>query len=97
MEHIGVRPGGGEACHQRVLKHIAGAAGVLADDHAGRLPAPLPALHLAVVPAQESADFVGVVGGEVHIGLSPEAVGAKILTHGYSPFPILGTMTPPVL
>ena len=68
VEHIGVRTGGHQARHQRVLEHIAGAAtGVLADDDAGgaflRRAAFLrgPSPFFCIVPAEETADLIGVV------------------------------------
>ena len=67
VEHVGVRAGGHQAGYQGVLEHVAGAAGVLADDDAGGalfggaalLCGPGP--FFCIVPAEETADFIGVV------------------------------------
>ena len=67
VEHIGVRTRGHQASHQGVLEHVAGTAGVLADDDAGRalfggaalLRGPGP--FFCIIPAEETAYFVRVV------------------------------------
>ena len=74
MEQVGVRARGGDARAQGVFKHIAGAAGILADDDAR------PVL-LSVIPAQEETDAQRVHSGEVHIGLAAKSIGAEIFTH----------------
>ena len=74
VEQVHVRPGGRHARADGVLQHIAGAAGVLAYHDPG------PACP-AVVPAQEAAHLIGVPGGQIHIGLPPEAVGAEVFSH----------------
>ena len=76
VHDVGVRAGGHQARAQRVLKHVGGPAGVLADDHGGLL-----ALARAVVPAQEAADLDGVLEVQRLVGLAAEAVGAEILAH----------------
>ena len=73
MEQVGVRPGGGEAGAEGRLKHIAGAPGVLADDHLGLV---VP----AIVPAQVAADLEGMVHGQILVGFPAEAVRSKIFT-----------------
>ena len=81
VEQISVCAGSGKTGGQSVLKHITGAAGVLADDHlcpliiAGSLP------ELIVVPAQKTAYLEGMVSGQIHIGFSTETVSTKIFTH----------------
>ena len=57
VEQVDVRAGGGHACADGVLQHVAGTAGVLAHDDLGPVGA-------TEVPAQEAADLIGVVGGE---------------------------------
>ena len=81
MEQVGIRAGGHETADQGVLKHVAGAPGVLANDDPGRAFLPLPAAELGEVPAQEAADLEGVVGGEGQIGFPAEAVGSEIFAH----------------
>lgn len=62
-----------------VLQHIAGATGVLTYYDLGLV---LP----AVIPAQETADLVGVIGGQAHPGLAPESVSSKVFSHCRSLF-----------
>ena len=73
MQQISVRPGGGEAGAEGRLIHVAGATGVLADDHLGFVI-------LAIVPAQVAADLEGMVHGQVLIGFPAEAVSSEIFT-----------------
>ena len=67
VEHIGVRAGSHQARHQRIFKHVAGTAGVLADDDAGGALFGGPAFFrgagpfFCIVPAEETADFISVV------------------------------------
>ncbi len=67
-----------DACRDGIFKHIAGAAGVLADDDAAALS--LLQL-LLVVPAQELSHPEGTVCGQDHIGLSPVSICSEIFTH----------------
>ena len=81
VEQVGICAGSGQACHQAVLEHIAGAAGILANDDAGRLVVAAALPQCIIIPAQKTAYLVGVVGGQIHTGLATEAVGAKIFSH----------------
>ena len=81
VEQVGIRPGGNQAAHQRVFKHIAGAPGVLADDDFRRFVRPGAVLQLGVVPAQEAAHLEGVVSSQGAVGLPTEAVGSKVFSH----------------
>ena len=81
MQQISICAGSGDASGQRILKHIAGAAGVLADDDPGIFFDPFPALQFAVVPAQETAHLEGMVCRQIFVGFTTEAVGSKIFTH----------------
>ena len=76
VKHIRIRAGRGQACNQCVFKHIAGAAGILANDDAC-----LSALARAVIPADEFTDFISMFAGQIHIGFASEAVRTKILSH----------------
>ena len=90
MEHIGVRAGGHQARHQRILEHIGAAPGVLADDDAGGALFHGPALlggvgpFFIVIPSQETAHLVGVVCGQIDVGFPTEAVGAEVTSHTYT-------------
>ena len=88
VEQVGVRAGCHHAAHQGILEHVAGSSGILADDDAGRLLLAVHPSQLAVVPAQEAADLIGVIGGQSHICFPAEAVCSKIFTHT---FPFLYT------
>src|SRR5699024_8179111 len=69
MEQVNVCSRGGHTGADGVLQHIAGAAGVLTHYDGGTV---LP----AIVEAQETANLIGVIGGESHTGLTTEAVGS---------------------
>ena len=81
VQQVSICAGGYKTADQRVFKHIAGAAGILADDDPGRLVGAGSALDLAVVPAQEAAHLKSVVRSQIHIGFPTEAVSAEILSH----------------
>ena len=89
VQKIRVRAGSHQAAHQAVLEHIGRAPGVLADDDAGRAFLAGQALlrraaaFFIIIPAQEPAYLVCVVGGQGDIGFPAEAVGAKIFTHTF--------------
>ncbi len=74
--HVGVRAARHKTGAERVLKHIGGTAGVLADNYLCLF------VHIgAEIPAQEAADLYGVIKGEVFVGFASEAVGSEILSH----------------
>ena len=81
MQQVGIRTGSGQARHQAVLEHVAGAAGVLANDDAGRLIVAVALPQCIIIPAQKTAHLVCVVGGQIHTGLATEAVCTKIFSH----------------
>ena len=72
VKQIHVGPGGGETGADRVLEHIAGQAGILAQDDSSLV---IP----AVIPAQKTPDLHGVLDVQVNVGLSAEAVGSEVL------------------
>ena len=74
MEQIGIGSGSGQSRGQRVLKHIAGPSGILADDDPGLVL-------LSIVPSQETSYFKRMLHCQTYVGLSPEAVSSKILSH----------------
>ena len=97
VQQVGIRAGGHQTAHQAVLKHIAGTAGILADDDSRRIVGTGPALQLAIVPAQETPHLEGVVGSQGYVGFAAEAVSAKVFSHRYPPQSFrLATMLPPV-
>ena len=81
VQQIGVCAGGRQTGTKAVLKHVGAAAGVLADDDAGRLVVAVALAELVVIPAEEAAHLVGVVGGQRDPGFAAEAIGPKILSH----------------
>ena len=81
MQHVRIRAGGHNTGNQRILKHIAGAAGILADHDAGLGLVPCAALLLAKIPAQKAADLIGVIRRQIHIRFTAEAIGSEILAH----------------
>ena len=60
MEQISIRAAGDQAANQAILKHIAGAPGVFADNDPGRLIAAAAALQLGIIPSQKAAHFEGM-------------------------------------
>ena len=85
VKQIRIGTGGSKTCHQSILKHIAGAAGILADNHSGRLRILGPALQFPIVPAQKTSHLKSMVRSEIHIGFAAEAVSSKILAHRNTP------------
>ena len=88
MHGICVATAGSDATGQGILKHVAGTTRVLAENDAcaarlvvARMQLAGQALELAVVPAQEAADFKGVLGRKAHARFAAETVGAEILSH----------------
>ena len=63
-----------------MLQHVAGPAGVLADDDAGLM---IP----AVVPADEPSDLVRVLYGQILVGFAAETVCSKAPSPRRSPLP----------
>ena len=96
MEQVGVRTGGHKAGGQRVLEHVAAAAGVLADDHAGGVAVAGAALTFAAVPAQKTAHLIGVIRREGDVGFAAEAIGSEIFAHDerFLPFQRWAAMSP---
>ena len=81
MQQVGVRAGSSQACDQTVLEHIGAAAGVLADDDTGRLVVAVTLTQSVIIPAQKTANLVGVVGSQINTSFTTEAIGSKILSH----------------
>ena len=94
VEQVSVRAGGHQPGGQRVLKHIAAAAGILADDHADGTFVPGAALRFAAVPAQEAAHLIGVVRRQRYVGLPAEAVCSEISAHVTVSLLLLGHNVP---
>ena len=61
VQQVGICTGSRQARHQAVLKHIRAAAGILADDDAGRVGVAVPLPDHVVIPAEEAAHLIGVV------------------------------------
>ena len=81
MEQVSICTGSGQTCDQAVLEHIRAAAGVLADDDTGRLVVAVTLTQSVVIPAEEAANLVGVVGSQINTSFTTEAIGSKILSH----------------
>ena len=87
VEHIGVRAGGHQAGYQGIFEHIGAAAGVLADDDAGGALLHRAALlcgpgpFFCIIPAEKTADLIGVVCCQIDIRFPTEAVGAEVTGH----------------
>ena len=81
VEQVGISAGSHQSAHQRILKHVAGTTGVLADNNAGRFIYAAAALAFGIIPTEKSTDGIGVIRGQPHIGLPTEAVGSKVFCH----------------
>ena len=82
MEKVRIRAGRGQPADERILEHIAGTAGILADDDARAGVVAIAALALAVVPAEKASHPVGMVSGQLLVRFSAESVRSEILAHG---------------
>ena len=81
MQQVGICARGGQTCNQTVLEHIGAAAGVLADNDTGGLIVAVALAQSVIIPAQKTANLVGVVGSQINTSFTTEAIGSKILSH----------------
>ena len=81
VQQISICSGGSQTCDQTVLEHIGAAAGILANDDAGGLVVAVALAQGVVVPAQEAANLVSVVSGQINACFPTEAIGSKIFSH----------------
>ena len=81
MQQIGICAGSGQTCDQTVLEHIGATAGILANDDTGRLVVAVMLTQSVIIPAQKTANLVGVVSGQRDSSFATEAIGSKILSH----------------
>ena len=82
MQQIHIRARGSNSSADRVLQHVAGAAGILAYYNARPLIA-------SIVPSQKASDFIGMLGSQLLIRLASETVRSKISSHIVTPSCIL--------
>ena len=85
VEEVRIRAGRGQPADERILEHIAGTAGILADDDARAGVVAIATLALAVVPAEKAPHAVGMVSGQINARFPTEAIGSKILSHSCLP------------
>ena len=81
MEQVGVCARSSQTGHQTILEHIGTAAGILANDDAGRLVVAVTLTQSVVVPAQKTTNLVGVVSGQRDSSFATEAVSSKVFSH----------------
>ena len=81
MKQVSICTGSGQASNQTILEHIGAAAGILADDDAGRLVVAIALAQGVVVPAEEAANLVCVVSGQRDSSFATEAISPKIFSH----------------
>ena len=81
MQQVGVRAGSRQACDEAVLKHVGAAAGIFADDDARRGGLAVALAQHTVIPTEEAANLVGMVGSQSDTGLPAEAVSTKVFSH----------------
>ena len=81
MKQVSICTGSGQASNQTILEHIRAAAGILADDDAGRLVVAVTLTQSVIIPAQKTAYLVGMVSSQSNSSLPTEAISSKILSH----------------
>ena len=52
-----------------------------ADDDAGRLVITVALAQCVIIPAQKTANLVGVVGSQINTSFTTEAIGPRTLSH----------------
>ena len=85
VQQIGVCAGSSQTSHQTILEHIRAAAGVLADNDTGGLIVAVALAQSVIIPAQKTANLVGMVSGQINARFPTEAIGSKILSHSCLP------------
>ena len=81
MQQVCVCAGGYQTAYQAVLEHVAASAGIFTNDNPGRTVTAIAPAQLGVIPAQKPAHLESMIGGQITVGFSPEAVSSKILSH----------------
>ena len=81
MQQIGIRTRGSQTGTKAVFKHIGAAAGVFANDDAGRIGVAVALTEHVVMPAQKAAYFVGMICGQSDSGFATEAISSKVFSH----------------
>ena len=81
VQQVSVCAGSSQTSNQAILEHIGAAASVLTDDDAGRLVVAVTLTQSVIIPAQKTANLVGVVSGQRDSSFPTEAISSKILSH----------------
>ena len=81
VQQVSICTGSGQTCDQTVFEHIGAAAGILANDDTGRIVVAIALAQSVVVPAQKTANLVGMICGQSDSSFATEAIGSKILSH----------------
>ena len=81
VQQIGICTRSGQTSHETVLEHIAGAAGILTNDNAGRIRIAVAFPEHVVVPAQETAYLIGMICSQSDSGFATEAICTKVFSH----------------
>ena len=81
VQQVGICAGGSQTCNQTILEHIRAAAGILANDDAGRLTVAVTLAESIVIPAQKTTNLLGVVSGQRDPSFATEAIGSKVFSH----------------
>ena len=80
MHKIRICPRSGNSCRKCILKHIAGASGILTDDNTALLCA-----FVRKIIGQELSHLKGGIRCQIHVSLSTIAVCSKIFSHLFPP------------
>ena len=81
VEKISIRSGRHQSANQRILKHIAGTSGILADHDPGRSRLPRSSAQFIIIPSQKTSDLKCMIRRQRNTRFSTEAICTKIFSH----------------
>ena len=81
VEKISIRSGRHQSANQRILKHIAGTSGILADHDPGCSRLSGPPAQFIIIPSQKTPDLKCMIRRQRNTRFSTEAICTKIFSH----------------
>ena len=81
VQQVGICAEGGQASDQTVFEHIRAAAGILANDDAGRFVVAVTFTEHIIILAQKTTNLVGMICSQCYSSFTTESIGSKILSH----------------
>ena len=85
VEKISIRSGRHQSANQRILKHIAGTSGILADHDPGCSRLSGPPAQFIIIPSQKTPDLKCMIRRQRNTRFPTEAICTKIFSHFSSP------------